>query len=159
MILTDTLAIKIARVYQPLNPLFTFIRLLRTGTFWEKFRKYEGRVLKEVARRVTHSGLASNRQEMRLAKQYPHYPIAPVLRSYLRGLVIVMPRGQALTVLPAEWDRRHLLPKTLPETDLFETYHTCRINGTLTFVDYAHPDAEPVLNFLFGTKNRRLTAQ
>lgn len=149
VILTEHLAIKIAFPFRPFQPAVIFIRRLFDGTLIEKFREKRGQMLRHALRIVTVSGIQANRQEIRLARSYPNYPLAPVLRSYLFGLIIVMPRGEALKYMPRGWDRRAELPADL-ETDLFNLEHVCKFGKQCRFVDFGHPSAESVLNMLYG---------
>lgn len=151
VILTETTAIKIAL---PLSGVFLMLRIilgaLLKGELWAKLKKHEGNLTRLAVRTGTIGGIESNRREMRIFREHPDYPIAPVLRSYLGGVVIVMARGEPVDDVPQHWNRQPSLPARLQDTDLFYSQNVGRINGRLNFIDYGDPTADEVLPLLFG---------
>lgn len=151
VILTETTAIKIA---VPLSGPFLMLRIvlsaLLKGELRAKLKKHEGNLTRLALRTGTIGGIESNRREIRISREHPEYPIAPVLRSYLGGFVIVMARGEPVDDVPNSWNRKSSLPIRLQDTDLFYSQNIGRIKGKLSFIDYGDPTADEVLPLLFG---------
>lgn len=156
VILTETRAIKIAIPFEPLLPLFSAIRAVREGKFLLKMKKYQGRVLREIARQATTSGIQCNRQEIRLSQKYPDCRlIAPVLKWYLAGLVVVMPRGQALHEYPPGWFWfREMVPKSIPENDFFAEHNLAQFGTEVRSIDYGGLYAEQILEYFVGATQK-----
>lgn len=153
VILTKTLAIKIAFPFRPFAPVAMVVRALRKGDLREKLKKNSGNLARVTARSVAISSIDANRREIRISREHPEYPIALVLRSYLWGFVIVMTRGEPIENSSNPWgDRQCLLPMRLQESDLFLPCNTCRIEENLRFVDYGSPLTDEILPLLFGRR-------
>lgn len=148
VVLTKTKAIKIAFPLSPLAPFRIVLQAWWKGELGRKTQAYRGDLIRIALRVATIGGIDSNRRELRLSREHPEYPIAPVLRSYLWGYVIVMARGDPIEENCKPWTVRVQLPAKLQESDVFCSRNTCRIEGVLRLVDYGDPSAEEVLPFL-----------
>ena len=147
VILTDTKAIKIARVGRGIAELpFQAIRsLLDPAWFRQKVEERGGKPARAVLiqlRRVFRTGVACNRQEHRLYAEHPELPLAPVCGIYLGGLVLVMERGEPVSAD----ESAPLRGQYAAWGDLGEPRHTCRIRGKLCLIDYGHPLAPEALS-------------
>ncbi|MFA6077707.1 MAG: hypothetical protein WC724_01670 [Candidatus Paceibacterota bacterium] len=154
VILTETIAIKIALPFRPFIPFIIVIQAILRGDLKRKLEKHNGNLLKVLVRCMTIAGIDANRREMRISTMYPEYPIARVLRSYLWGFVIVMTKGEQIAESLEPWVINQLsLPDHLQKSDLFKNDNTCCIDGRFHFVDYGDPSADEVLPLLFGTRS------
>jgi hypothetical protein len=89
VILTETVAIKIALPFSgPFMICKAVLRAFLRGELRAKLKKHEGNLARLAARVVTIAGIQSNRREMRISREHPEYPIAPVLKSYFWGFII-----------------------------------------------------------------------
>lgn len=89
-----------------------------------------------------------------MSREHPEYPIAHVLRSYLSGYILVMPRGEDLE---ESWVPKEAVPalsKELLESDFFYPRNSCRFGEKVLFVDYGDPSAEGILQMLSKTECR-----
>lgn len=150
VILTETAAIKIAL---PLFSLFMTIWValgaLVRGELSVKLKKYEGNIFRIAVRVLTTGSIDANRREMRIYREHPEYPIAPVLNSYLRGMIIVMQRAEPIKSLPDSWSSQLLFQKRFPQSDVLSTKNIGLIDGKLCVIDYGNPSADEVLSALF----------
>ena len=153
VILTETMAIKIALPFRPFLPFFILVREFFKGELQGKLKKHNGNLIRLAIRVATIGGIDANRREMRIYREHPEYPIAPILRSYLRGFVIVMPRGEPVGDVSDSWGRQSLLPLRLRDSDIFYATNVCRFGNELRFVDYGDPSADEVLP-AFHANNR-----
>ncbi len=145
VILTETMAIKIALPLRPFLPFFILAREFLTGELRGKLKKHNGNLIRLAIRIATIGGIDANRREMRIYREHPEYPIAPILRSYLWGFVIVMVRGEPVENLLSSWGHRSSLPLRLRDSDIFYVANVCRFGTELRFVDYGDPSADEVL--------------
>ena len=155
VILTETVAIKIALPFRPFAPFGIILRAFLKGELRGKLKKYNGNLIRLAVRVATIAGIDANRREIRLSREHPEYPIAPVLRSYLWGFVIVMVRGEPIEELSEPWGGKISLPAHLQESDLFYHRNTCHIEGKFYFIDYGSPTADEVLSLLFGKHGQK----
>lgn len=151
VILTRTQAIKIALPLRPFAPFVILLRHFLRGDLQGKLQKHNGNLIRLALRIVTVAGISANRREMRISREHPEHPIAPVLRSYLWGLVIVMARGEPIEEPSEPWSGRCSLPFHLQESDIFNHPNTCRFGSDLRLIDYGDPSADEVLPLLFDT--------
>ena len=151
VILTRVLAIKIALPLRPLAPFTILLRHFLRGDLQGKLRKHDGNLIRFALRIMTTAGIEANRREIRISREHPEYPVAPVLRSYLWGFVIVMARGEPIEKSSEPWSSRRPLPFHLQESDIFYPHNTCRFGSALRLIDYGDPSAEEVLPLLFST--------
>jgi len=135
------------------------LKAFKRGALRRKLQIHRGNLIWNAVRAATIGGIDSNRREIRISREHPEYPIAPVLRSYLWGFVIVMARGEPIDESFTLWDNRFSLPDHLQESDLFYNHNTCRFGSALRFIDYGDPTAEEVLPLLFGESNKRFAMQ
>ena len=145
VILTETLAIKIALPLRPFLPFFILAREFLNGGLKKKVKKHNGNLIRLAIRIATIGGIDANRREMRIYREHPEYPIASVLRSYVWGFVIVMPRGEPIKDLSESWGNQALLPPRLRDSDVFYSANVCRFGNELRFIDYGDPSADEVL--------------
>lgn len=158
VILTATEAFKIALPFRPFVPIRIVFDSFLKGELRGKLKKHNGSLIRTALRFATIAGIEANRREMRITREHPEYPIAPVLRSYLWGFVIVMARGEPIEELPKSWGDKFSLPDYLHETDLFYLSNICRVGGELRLIDYGDPSADLVLPMLFGGRNQAVIA-
>ncbi len=97
-------------------------------------------ILSHALRQIA-SGVVSNRLEQGLYHTHPELPLAPVLRMYLGGLILVMERGEDV---PAEHSA-NFRAQFSDDTDLVYPYHVCRFGTELRFIDYGNSDAQAAL--------------
>lgn len=145
VILTETMAIKVALPFRPFLPLFIFFRELLKGELRGKLRRYRGNLIRLAVWSATVGGIVANRREMRISREHPEYPIAPVLRSYLWGFIIVMGRGEPAGDVPDSKWRVGFLPARLRESDMFYPTNWGIFGNKLLFVDYGDPSADEIL--------------
>lgn len=150
VVITETVAIKIAL---PLFSLFMTIWValgtLIKGELSAKLKKYEGNILRITARVLTNVSIDANRREIRISREHPEYPIAPVLRSYFRGMVIVMQRAEPVKSLPASWNNQLSFQTLFPQSDVLSVKNVGLIDGRLCVIDYGNPTADEILAALF----------
>lgn len=145
VILTETAAIKVALPFRPFLPLFILAREFFNGGLRGKLKKHNGNLIRLAIRVATFGGIAANRREMRIYREHPEYPVAPILRSYLGGFVIVMARGEAVGTVPDPWGNRASLPSRLRDSDFFYARNVCRFGNELRLIDYGDPSADEIL--------------
>lgn len=146
VLLFGPFAIKIARV-RTIALIPALIRTLRRGDLEERVVMYGTHPMK-VLWGVMMAGFYGNLQEYRLYRDHPEYPIAPVLRCYLRGFIIVMSRGQ----LQAEISKKlaaERKPVSRIGDDVFEKRHWYLIGGEPRLIDYGGPNAPQSLAACF----------
>lgn len=154
VILTQTSAIKIALPFSgPFITLKIVLKALLKGELLAKLKKHSGNLTQLAVRVSTIGGIDSNRREIRISREHPEYPIAPVLRSYLWGIVIVMQRGEPVEELPELWNSQFSLPARFQHTDLFLPNNLGRIGGKLRFIDYGDSSADEILPLFFDGRN------
>ncbi len=146
--LTETRAIKVAVCFGPLQPVLVVIREAYRGSLLAKLRKYKGNLTRIAIRSATLGGLDANRREARMYREHPEYPIAPVLRSYLWGFVIVMARGGCSGEGSTLRARSGTLPQRFREADIFYPENMGVFDGESKFLDYGDPGAEEILTAL-----------
>lgn len=154
VILTRTLAIKIALPLRPLAPFTILLHHFLRGDLQGKLRKHDGNLVRLALRIMTTAGIEANRREIRISREHPEYPVAPVLRSYLWGFVIVMARGEPIEKSSEPWSGQRLLPFHLRESDIFYPHNTCRFGSAFRLVDYGDPSADELLPLLFDEPSK-----
>lgn len=150
VILTETVAIKIALpMFSSLMTIWIAIESLVKGELFLKLKKYEGNILRITARVLTNVSIDANRREIRISREHPEYPIAPVLRSYFWETIIVMQRAEPVKNLPASWNNQLSFQKRFPQSDLLSVKNVGLIDGKLCVIDYGNPTADEILAVLF----------
>jgi len=146
VILTKNHAIKIARI-RPLGVAMMAVRAflqphrMRTAV---KDSKLEALPLWRrylwLAFYIGVGGVLANRQEVRLYRDYPELPLAPVVGSYLWGFIIVMLRGE-----PTTQEEALPLCNQYDHMDLDLPRHIFKFSDGLRYVDYGHPKVPEAL--------------
>ena len=145
VVLTETMAIKIALPFRPFLPIFILIREFFRGELQRKLKKHRGNLVWFAIRVATIGGIVANRREMRISREHPEYPIAPVLRAYFWGFIIVMPRGESDGRVLDSLCHWESLPAHVKESDLFSPANRCRFGNRFLFIDYGDPSADEAL--------------
>ncbi|MDD3531183.1 MAG: hypothetical protein PHV99_01130 [Candidatus Pacebacteria bacterium] len=142
--------VKIAFPIRPLVPFYILLRAHSEGMLKQRFKKYEGSLIKTILETL-FGGIIANRREVQISREHPEYPIAPVIGCYVWGFVIVMLRGEPIGHPDAMRDllkEQPLLPPHLQRSDLFNDCNVCTFDGRVRFVDYGDPLASEVLPLL-----------
>ncbi|MDE1966088.1 MAG: hypothetical protein KGI41_02515 [Patescibacteria group bacterium] len=160
VVLTKHKAIKIPRVIGLLRIIAIPLRTLHEGGRGLLMRKLtmDGRMhavegVWRYAVRLWVDGFGANRRERELYAAHPELPIAPVMRTYLGGLILVMPRGEPLA--DGEYCPFTEPPDGIDTEDLFLPQNVCRFGKEFRFVDYGTPGAQRILTFLFPPRPAR----
>lgn len=150
VILTEEVAIKIALpMFSSLMTVWITFDAFIKGELLAKLKKYEGNLLRIAVRVLTNASIDANRREIQISREHPEYPIAPVLRSYFRGMVIVMQRAEPVKTLPDSWENQLSFQKLFPQSDLLSPKNVGLIDGRLCVIDYGNPTADEILAALF----------